>query len=455
MDRRSLLKTSLPVAAAGTSFTTAAASAAETAGAESNANPVSALTDNLNPEIQKYRQAALAVLKPSAAELERGLELHANSIVFDSYGFSPRSAIDGEALKQAALAGASDMELKDMREAMMMTRCATDAGERAEFEAAWKASGVTCIFQNAGEEGQAPLTLIKRLANFTFTTDMLRDFLSKAVTPDDIEAAKKAGRRCLYLTGNGVPLTQQWESIPDELRYLKVFYQLGIRMMHLTYQRRNMIGDGCAEEANAGLSDFGRAVVKEMNRVGVIPDCAHSGWQTSLEAAQISEKPCVASHSVVGAIYPHIRSKPDEVIKAIADSGGYIGICCISRFLRGSGDLSALLDHVDYVVKKFGVDHVAIGTDIAYTSRNFQEEQKNAAVASLRGRRHTPFRSLWPKDDFKTTAAMTHSLAWTNWPLYTVGLVQRGYSDDDIRKIIGGNVMRVARETMVDQVAEI
>ena len=121
----------------------------------------------------------------------------------------------------------------------------------------------------------------------------------------------------------------------------------------------------------------------------------------------------------------------------------------------GLRDLSALLDHIDYVVKKFGVDHVAIGTDIAYTSRNYVEEQKNAAVASLRGRKRKPFRSLWPKDDFVTTAAMSESLAWTNWPLYTVGLVQRGYSDDDIRKIIGGNVMRVARETMVDQIAEV
>ena len=142
MDRRAILKTSLPMAAAGTSITTtAAAAAANSPQAQSKVNPVSALTENLNPEMQKYRDAALAVLKPSAAELERGLELHANSVVFDSYGFSPRSAIDGEALKQAAMAGASDMELKDMREAMMMTRCATDAGERAEFEAAWKASG--------------------------------------------------------------------------------------------------------------------------------------------------------------------------------------------------------------------------------------------------------------------------------------------------------------------------
>lgn len=410
------------------------------------------LTENLNPVIQKAREAAMAVLKPSAADLEHGLELHAQSLVFDAYGFSPRAAIDGEALKAAVLAGASDAELEDLREDMSMTRCITSAAEQSEYRDGWRASGVTCIFQNAGQECQDPMRLIKRLARFTYTTDMLRDFVSKAVTPDDVEAVKRAGKHCLYMTGNGVPLTQDWVSIPDELRYLKIFYQLGIRMMHLTYQRRNMIGDGCAEPSNAGLSDFGRAVVAEMNRVGVIVDCAHSGWQTSLEAAQVSSKPMVASHSTAGALYAHIRSKPDEVIKAIADTGGYIGICCISRFLRGKGDLNAFLDHIDHVAKKFGVDHVAIGTDIAYSSRNQAEEGKKAAVGGLR-RRREDFRSLWPKDDFIPTAEADLSLSWTNWPMYTVGLVQRGYSDDDIRKILGGNVMRVSRACMVDSAA--
>ncbi len=448
MDRRDLLKSSAPLALAGT------AAVAPVAVAAAQAIPTAkTLTAELNPVIQRCRDAALKILKPSQKQIEHGLELHADSIVFDAYSFAPRAAIDGEAFKNAALAGASDIELADMNEDMSMTRMVTDEAERREFESAFRASGVTSIFQNAGQEGQDPMVLLKRLSRFTFATDMMPGFLAKAATPDGVEAAKKAGKHCLYLTGNGVPLTQQWVSIPDELRYVRVFYQLGIRMMHLTYQRRNMIGDGCGETANAGLSDFGRAAVREMNRVGVIPDCAHSGWQTSLEAAQISEKPCVASHSIVGEIYPHIRSKPDNVIKAIADTNGFIGICCIARYLRGAGDISAFLDHIDYVAKKFGIDHVAIGTDVAYSSRNMTAERKKSALAGLRGKKRAPFRSLWPKDDFVTTAAMSDSIAWTNWPLFTVGLVQRGYSDPDIKKIIGGNVMRVARESMVDQAA--
>ncbi len=403
------------------------------------------LTERLNPKISAARETALRILKPSPKVLERGLQLHAESLVFDSYAFSPRAAVDGDALAKAADAGASAIELKDMREDMAMTRVATDPVEQQEFRDAWRASGVTCIFQNAGEEGQDPMRLIKRLARFTFVTDLMRGFVSKAAVPDDVVAAKKEGRHCLYLTGNGVPLTQQWVSVPDELRYVRVFYQLGIRMMHLTYQRRNMIGDGCGEKSDAGLSDFGKSAIAEMNRVGVIPDCAHSGWQTSLEAAKVSSRPVVASHSVCGAIYPHIRSKPDEVIKAIVDSGGYIGICCIPRYLRGGGDIGALLDHIDYAIKKFGADHVAIGTDVAYQSQNASRKQ---AKVPKRGKRRSDFRSLWPADDFKTTKEATESIAWTNWPLFTVGLVSRGHSDEVIRKVIGGNVMRVARESI-------
>lgn len=209
-----------------------------------------------------------------------------------------------------------------------------------------------------------------------------------------------------------------------------------------------MIGDGCAEPANAGLSDFGRAVVAEMNRVGVIVDVAHSGWRTSLDAARASEKPMVASHSGCVSINNHHRCKPDEVIRAIVDTGGYIGICCIPAFLGRTGDISAMLDHIDHVVENFGADHVAIGTDVAYTSSRSGRE--NRKIPS-RGPSRKRWANFWAPDDPLFSSEwrqepQVQSLAWTNWPLFTVGLVQRGYSDDDIRKIIGGNVLRVARD---------
>ena len=108
-----------------------------------------------NEKIEQARQTALALLKPSQKELEHGLELHADSIVFDSYGFSPTAALDTDVLAKAMAEGASNLELQDLHEDMSMTRKATDPVERKEFMDAWDASGVTCVFQNAGEEGQS------------------------------------------------------------------------------------------------------------------------------------------------------------------------------------------------------------------------------------------------------------------------------------------------------------
>lgn len=402
----------------------------------------------MNAKIKYSWDCAFDILKPSKKDLEHGLALHKESIVFDSYGFSPTSSFDGDIIAKAIEEGASVYEIKDLVEEMIMTRHASNKQLHDEYAEAWDASGVTCVFQNSGEEGQSPMRLIKRFARFTYVSDMIRDVLNRASLPEDIEKTKKEGKHCLYFTTNGVPQTEQWNNVQEELAYIRIFQQLGCRMMHMTYNRRNMIGDGCAEASNAGLSDYGKEVVKEMNRLGVICDVAHSGWKTSKETAECSSKPVVSSHSVCCALNHHMRAKPDDVIKAIADTGGYNGICCIPGFLGGSCDINSFLDHIDYMIKKFGADHVAIGTDAGYSSVTGEEEYKKIK-AYPRSRRL--FESFWPGDSLPLAPAdekVARSLAWTNWPLFTVGLVQRGHSDDAIKKVIGGNVMRVIKASL-------
>ena len=150
-----------------------------------------------NAKINQAREVALSVLKPTPKQLEHGLRLHAESLVFESYGFAPRAAVDGEKFKAVVESGASEAELTDLREEMLMVRWATDARERKEFIDAMRAAGVTCIFQNTGEEGSDPLRLIKRLARFTYATDLGRADCFKATQPDDIAAAKKSGKLVL------------------------------------------------------------------------------------------------------------------------------------------------------------------------------------------------------------------------------------------------------------------
>lgn len=402
-----------------------------------------------NPVIDQAREIALNLLKPTPAQLQHAWELHSASLVFDSYGFAPRAAIDGARYQAAVEAGAVGDELVDLREEMSMTRWATDARERQEFLEAFRAAGVTCIFQNAGEEGNDPMRLIRRLSRFTYATDLMRPEVFKAIKAEEVETAKKEGKLCLYFTGNGVPLPLQAQSVRDELRLIRIFHQLGIRMMHVTYNRRNPLGDGAGEPHDGGLSDFGRTAVEELNRVGVIVDVAHSGWKTSLDAAKASAKPMVASHTTCASVYKHFRGKPDEVIRAICDTGGLVGICCIPRFLGGKGNIVDMLNHLDHLVKKFGSEHAAIGTDISYVSRFEAEERRKVAKRpdgssplSVSGPR---FEHLWPRDDFQTTPEAERSIAWTNWPIFTLGLVMRGHRDEEIQRILGGNVLRVIR----------
>lgn len=404
----------------------------------------------ISEQMKADYEIGLSILKPTKAQLEHGLELHKNALIFDTYAFMPTAAIDGAAVAEAINNNASAVEIKDMKEDMRQTRYVENQEEREEFENAWKASGVTCVFQNAAYSDNAINRLIKRVGRFTYGTDHMKDFITKAVSPDDIVQAKKMGKRSLYFTGNGVPLSEDRISVEEELRYIRVFYQLGMRMLHLTYNRRNRIGDGCGEPTDAGLSDFGRAVVKEMNRQGIIVDIAHSGWQTSLDAAAFSDKPMVASHTTVASIRNVVRSKPDNVIKAIADTDGYIGICCIPRYLGGSGDISALMNHIDYVVKRFGPDYVGIGTDVGYSSKYNKMQNTILAEKAMKPAptSRTRFASLWPNEPFDTTPEMKQSIAWTNWPLFTVGMVQLGYSDQNIQKILGGNAIRVARAAL-------
>ncbi|WP_050025752.1 membrane dipeptidase [Verrucomicrobium sp. BvORR034] len=402
-----------------------------------------------NDVIDRARETALNLLKPTQAQMDRAWELHHQSLVLDSYAFAPRAAIDGEKFQAAVEAGASPAELVDLREEMSMTRSATDPAERKEFMEAFRAAGVTCIFQNAGEEGNDPLRLIKRLARFTQKTDLMKPEVTKAVTAEDVENTRKAGGICLLFTTNGVPLRGAWESTRDELRLVRIFQQLGVRMMHVTYNRRNPLGDGAGEPDNGGLSDFGHQAVAELNRAGVIVDVAHSGWRTSLEAAKASTKPMVASHTSCASLYKHFRGKPDEVIQAICDTDGLVGICCISRFLGGKGDIVAMMDHLDHLLKKFGPTHVAIGTDVGYLSRFDKAERlkvkRRADGSSPLSTPGPSWEHLWPKDDFQTTLEAEQSLAWTNWPLFTLGLVMRGHKDDDIRAVLGQNMLRVLR----------
>lgn len=399
--------------------------------------------------IEESYQSGLKILQPSERDLQHGLELHRHSTVVDAYGFGPQGIARVDGLNKLIEAHATSLEIQDYMENETMTRWAFDEAQQQEAIKALEASGVNCIFVNAGEESNQVTTLLHRLARHGYATAVAPHVCSRAFDPADIQRTASQNKHCYYLSTNGVPLANRENYTQEELRYIQTFFQLGVRMMHLTYNRANAIGDGCGEARNGGLTDFGQDVIKEMNRVGVMIDVAHSGEQTSLEAARCSNRPIVASHSMCRSLADHARGKSNETIRAIADTGGYMGVVAMASFLKRSYDLNALLDHLACMLDTFGDDHVAIASDAGYTPQPVEAFEPGADKIRLPQNRKK-WRSLSPYNSSSAipqdwTRVKELSLRWTNFPLYTVGLVQRGYSDQTIQKVIGGNALRVAK----------
>ncbi len=178
---------------------------------------------------------------------------------------------------------------------------------------------------------------------------------------DDLAAvseARAAGKLALGLN------VQDTELVHDDLDRLEILKGLGVRHMLLAYQVRNRAADGCAEPDDAGLSLFGRRLVRRMNEVGMIVDASHVGRKSSLDAIRYSDAPVIFSHSGVKAVCSHIRNIDDDQIRACAESGGAIGVVGIGAFL---GDPAAspetVFRHIDHIVQLVGPDHVGIGTD--------------------------------------------------------------------------------------------
>jgi len=387
-------------------------------------------------------EKALAALGPTPAELQHGLELHRESIVFDAFGFAPytRTRRMYEETNRLIDEGAPSDVIQDHMTEWRFCGPARDEEGRKQYMTAWERSGVTATMQTSG--GQGPVAGgLRHLSRFFMVWDALPDFVRKGICSQDVRDAKAAGRHCQFISMNGLPGLH--ESTPDgALNMVDVMHHMGMRMMHLTYNVRNVIGDGCIERADAGLSEFGREIIERMNDVGVIVDTAHTGRQTTLDAARASRAPMVASHTVCDALFRHDRAKDDEQIRAIVATGGFVGIAAVPTFLAEVGRLPDLLDHIDYAVKLVGADHVAIGTDAwSYPDEPEGITLKPMPAARRKNRMWRPEHRVYVEG--VSEDIQNGTLRWTNWPLFTVGLAQHGHSDDTIRKIIGGNVMRV------------
>ncbi len=263
-----------------------------------------------------------------------------------------------------------------------------------------------------------------------------QDFVKLALTTDDIRAAKRDGRVAFIVSLEGAAM------IENEVDRIDVLYGLGMRSLGIAYSEGNALGAGLKEPPHFGLTSFGHRAVKRMNQLGVAIDISHANDATSMDTIKASSDPIFITHAGARALWDSPRLKPDEVIRACADKGGVIGIeaaphTTISK-KNPRHSIESFMEHFEYCVDLVGIDHVAFGPDVLFGDHvGFHGALREAlSLAASKGK--TPYPQVEYVDGIENPAeAFPNIVRW---------LVTHGYSDADIAKAVGGNIMRVLDE---------
>jgi membrane dipeptidase len=282
---------------------------------------------------------------------------------------------------------------------------------------AWRAGGAHYLSVNVGYDPVPWSTTVRAIADYTRAIEQRSD-LALCATYSQVLEAWKAGRMAVTFDIEGMG------SLNGDLSMVELYYRLGVRQMLIAYNLNNDAGGGC-HDTDHGLTDFGRAVIHEMNRVGMVVDCAHSGIQSGLEAMRLSSRPCIFSHANARAVHDHERNITDEQIRALAATGGVIGVNGLSTFLgKGPARVETMVTHIDYIARLVGVEHVGIALDCDPTP--------DPAMA--------PY---WPARQYPAGEPMGF-LQPAVLPEIAVQLRRVGYKERDVHAIMGGNFMRIA-----------
>lgn len=291
---------------------------------------------------------------------------------------------------------------------------------------------------------------IEKLTRLRAAMDNLNGAVVLASDAEDIHRAAAANRIAVVLG------LQNTTPVEDDETSLVALRQLGVRIVQLTYNERNLAGDGCKERRDAGLSNFGVRVVHMLNRLHMAIDVSHAGEQTLLDAVSESTVPVICSHANSRTLCDDPRNLSDRSISAIAEHGGVIGITSIGHFVKKeSPTLEAMLDHVDHVVRLVGPDHVAIGSDL-FEGRFLDVQEMAMAFAKPYGMGPEFFalseQPVWAIGRQYGTGALPDP-SWARravgfqriveLPNVERGLRQRGYDRRHIEQIMGGNLLRV------------
>ena len=390
--------------------------------------------------------------KPSLTP-DEARRLHQEALVIDSQqppvvnGFLYTDRMKA-AVAEYARQGLGRDEVAPQMAAVAAEEIRVSPAARKQYLDLWRRSGVTVAcgtFSGAHRMSGAFDRASEAIARGYLFVDALGGALQIARRSGDIERIHRDGAHGIVID------FQNTTPFGDDLSRVDYFYNLGLRMVQLTYNLRNLVGDGCTEAHQGGLSYFGREMVQRLNEARILVDVSHCSEQVGWDAMKISTAPIVVSHSASKAVCYHDRGKTDELAKAVADHGGYFGVVIVPGFIAESPEatLDDFARHIEHLVDVMGIDHVGIGTDktgpgpgtesiVQYPDSMPRHRPGSFDWAGFRLKEHrlTPEYHLNGYRDFG------------DWPNLTVELAQRGFNEEELRKVLGLNFLRVFREVV-------
>ncbi len=296
--------------------------------------------------------------------------------------------------------------------------------------ALWIKGGATCALATVALHDDSRASTLDAIGSL-YRLIRERNDLVLGRTADDILEAKKSGRFAIVLA------FQSSAAIEQRVDMVGTYYRLGVRSMNLAYNQAEAAADGCMEPRNGGLTNFGRQLVVEMNRIGMLLDLSHTGRRATLEAMELSVAPVAFTHSNAAALYEHPRNITVEQIRRCVDTGGVIGINGHPAFIKAgtaSPTPEDYLAHVDYMVETAGIDHVGLGLDFSHRPGEQMPPTRYARMMA---------ENVWTPD---TLPPPPWTYPWgdaRNIDMLSEALIRRGWREADVLKILGQNFLRL------------
>jgi microsomal dipeptidase-like Zn-dependent dipeptidase len=283
---------------------------------------------------------------------------------------------------------------------------------------------------------------LQRLGEWNRRFEDFSDLIMPVREAGDIERARHAGKTGIFLGA------QNCSPIEDDIDLVAIMRQLGLLIMQLTYNNQSLLACGCYEAEDSGITRFGRQVIAEMNRVGMVIDMSHSAERSTLEAIELSQRPVIISHANPNSFHPARRNKSDKVLRAIAECDGLLGFSAYPFHLKNGSDCT-LEDYCDMIANTadlMGIEHIAIGTDLC-------QDQPTSILEWMRNGR-------WSKqmdygEGSQSNAGWPSPLSWLrdnrDFPNLIQGLRERGFDDDSVERIMGRNWVELLERATVPQ----